>query len=47
MRGHRHVLRGSGCQYGEVVEQTPGTLKLKVKRDRVIPVARRCSTNCP
>src|SRR5215813_5661198 len=27
-------------KYGEVVEQTPGTIRFKVKRDRVIPVCK-------
>ena len=28
------------AQYGEVVERAPGTVKLKVKRDRVVPVCK-------
>jgi ABC-2 type transport system ATP-binding protein len=28
------------AKYGELVEQTPGSIKLKVKRDRVIPVCK-------
>jgi ABC-2 type transport system ATP-binding protein len=28
------------AKYGEVVEQSPGTVQLKVKRDRVIPVCK-------
>lgn len=28
------------AQFGEVIERTPGTVKLKVKRDRVVPVCK-------
>ena len=35
------------AQYGEVVEQTPGAIKLKVKRDRVIPVCKALLDELP
>ena len=44
---------GKGCpaenlaKYGEVVEQTPTTIKLKVKRDRVIPVCKALLDELP
>ena len=34
-------------QYGEVAEQTPGLVKLKVKRDRVIPVCKALLDELP
>jgi ABC-2 type transport system ATP-binding protein len=34
-------------QYGEVVEQSPGLVKLKVKRDRVIPVCKALLDELP
>jgi len=34
-------------QYGEVIERTPATLRLKVKRDRVIPVCKALLDNLP
>ena len=34
-------------KYGEVVEQTPGTIQLKVKRDRVIPVCKALLDELP
>jgi viologen exporter family transport system ATP-binding protein len=34
-------------KYGEVVEQTPHTIKLKVKRDRVIPVCKALLDELP
>jgi ABC-2 type transport system ATP-binding protein len=34
-------------KYGEVVEQTPTTIKLKVKRDRVIPVCKALLDELP
>ena len=43
----------SGCtddklvKYGELVEKTPGTIKLKVKRDRVIPVCKALLDELP
>ena len=33
--------------YGEVVEKTPGTIKFKVKRDRVIPTCKALLDNLP
>lgn len=35
------------ARYGEVLEQTPGSLKLKVKRDRVIPVCKALFDELP
>jgi ABC-2 type transport system ATP-binding protein len=35
------------ARYGEVVEQTPGSLTLKVKRDRVIPVCKSLLDELP
>jgi ABC-2 type transport system ATP-binding protein len=35
------------AKYGEVVEQTPGRLQLKVKRDRVIPVCKALLDELP
>ncbi|MEY2408869.1 MAG: viologen exporter family transport system ATP-binding protein [Verrucomicrobiota bacterium] len=35
------------AQYGEVVEQNPETVKLKVKRDRVIPVCKALLDDLP
>jgi ABC-2 type transport system ATP-binding protein len=34
-------------KYGEIVEQHPGTIKLKVKRDRVIPVCKALLDELP
>jgi ABC-2 type transport system ATP-binding protein len=34
-------------RYGEVVSQTPGTIQLKVKRDRVIPVCKALLDELP
>jgi len=38
---------GEFSRYGEVVEQTPGNLKLKVKRDRVISVCKSLLDELP
>lgn len=38
---------GDGTRFGEVVEQTPATLRLKVKRDRVIPVCKALLDELP
>jgi ABC-2 type transport system ATP-binding protein len=35
------------AKYGEIVEQTPGSLQLKVKRDRVIPVCKALLDELP
>ena len=35
------------AKYGEVVEQTPQSIKLKVKRDRVIPVCKALLDELP
>jgi len=35
------------AKYGEVVEQTPGSIKLKVKRDRVIPACKALLDELP
>ena len=35
------------AKYGEVVEQGPGTVQLKVKRDRVIPVCKALLDELP
>jgi ABC-2 type transport system ATP-binding protein len=34
-------------KYGEIVEQTPGSIRLKVKRDRVIPVCKALLDELP
>ena len=34
-------------QHGEILEQTPGTIRLKVKRDRVIPVCKALLDELP
>ena len=34
-------------RFGELIEQTPGSLKLKVKRDRVIPVCKALLDELP
>jgi ABC-2 type transport system ATP-binding protein len=34
-------------KYGEVVEQTPGTVRFKVKRERVIPVCKALLDEIP
>jgi ABC-2 type transport system ATP-binding protein len=34
-------------KYGEIVEQTPGGVRLKVKRDRVIPVCKALLDELP
>lgn len=34
-------------KYGELVEKTPGSIKLKVKRDRVIPVCKALLDELP
>jgi ABC-2 type transport system ATP-binding protein len=34
-------------RYGEAIEQTPGTIRLKVKRDRVIPVCKALLDELP
>jgi ABC-2 type transport system ATP-binding protein len=38
---------GSLDKYGEVVEKSPGTVTLKVKRDRVIPVCKALLDELP
>ncbi len=35
------------AKYGEVVEQNPGSIQLKVKRDRVIPVCKALLDELP
>ena len=35
------------AKYGELVEHTPGSIKLKVKRDRVIPVCKALLDELP
>jgi ABC-2 type transport system ATP-binding protein len=37
---HKGAASGDLTKFGEVVEHTPDTIKLKVKRDRVIPVCK-------
>jgi viologen exporter family transport system ATP-binding protein len=39
--------RAELAKYGEVIEQTPGTLQLKVKRERVIPVCKALLDELP
>jgi ABC-2 type transport system ATP-binding protein len=34
-------------KYGEIVEQSPSTIRLKVKRDRVIPVCKALLDELP
>src|SRR5947207_8938181 len=38
--GGVEACKGDLSKYGEVVEQNPGSIRLKVKRDRVIPVCK-------
>ena len=38
---------GDLVKYGEVVEQNPGRVQLKVKRDRVIPVCKALLDDLP
>jgi ABC-2 type transport system ATP-binding protein len=45
--GAEHDTTASLAKYGEVVEQTPGNIKLKVKRDRVIPVCKALLDELP
>jgi len=45
--GAEHCTTASLAKYGEVVEQTPGSIKLKVKRDRVIPVCKALLDELP
>jgi ABC-2 type transport system ATP-binding protein len=35
------------AKFGEVVEQHPGSIKLKVKRDRVVPVCKALLDELP
>ena len=48
-----HCDRANACsadglaKYGEVVEKTPGSIKLKVKRDRVIPACKALLDELP
>jgi ABC-2 type transport system ATP-binding protein len=42
-----HCTNASLVKYGEVVEQNPGIIKLKVKRDRVIPVCKALLDELP
>jgi len=39
--------KGDLSKYGEVVEQNPGSIRLKVKRDRVIPVCKALLDELP
>ena len=41
------ALPGDAAKYGEVLERTAGQLKLKVKRDRVIPVCKALLDGLP
>ena len=45
--GSRDCPADSLAKYGEVVEQAAGTIKLKVKRDRVIPVCKALLDELP
>ncbi len=45
--GGAHCSAESLVKYGEVVEQNPGSLTLKVKRDRVIPVCKALLDELP
>src|SRR5437899_2685145 len=42
-----HCPAGHLAKYGEVVEQTPNHIKIKVKRDRVIPVCKALLDEVP
>jgi ABC-2 type transport system ATP-binding protein len=45
--GAAQCPEGSLAKYGELVEKTPDTVKLKVKRDRVIPVCKALLDELP
>jgi len=45
--GAAQCADGSLAKYGELVEKTPDTVKLKVKRDRVIPVCKALLDELP
>jgi ABC-2 type transport system ATP-binding protein len=45
--GAAHCSADQLARYGEIVEQTPGTIRLKVKRDRVIPVCKALLDELP
>jgi ABC-2 type transport system ATP-binding protein len=45
--GAANVSAGNMGKYGEVVEQSPGNVTLKVKRDRVIPVCKALLDELP
>ena len=45
--GAEHCTADSLAKYGEVVEQNPGSVKLKVKRDRVIPACKALLDELP
>jgi ABC-2 type transport system ATP-binding protein len=45
--GAAHAAGGNLGKYGEVVAQSPGSIQLKVKRDRVIPVCKALLDELP
>ena len=45
--GAAHAAGGDLAKYGEVVAQSPGSIQLKVKRDRVIPVCKALLDELP
>jgi ABC-2 type transport system ATP-binding protein len=45
--GAAHGASGDLSKYGEVVAQSPGSIQLKVKRDRVIPVCKALLDELP
>src|SRR5215471_7718970 len=47
LEGAANVSPEQAAKYGETVEQTPGSITLKVKRDRVIPVCKALLDELP
>jgi ABC-2 type transport system ATP-binding protein len=45
--GAAHAAGGDLVKYGEIVAQSPGSIQLKVKRDRVIPVCKALLDELP
>jgi len=45
--GHPEASRPELSKYGEIVEQTPGTVQLKIKRDRVIATCKALLDELP
>ncbi len=47
LEGAASVSAEQAAKYGEIIEQNPGTITLKVKRDRVIPVCKALLDELP